>query len=153
MALTKDASGYYLDPNTNKYYSEYTAPVVPAGVPSAPYYGFSSYTNRAPAAPSGLLNFDGQTYKPFTGNALGISQGQKSMVDSLVGSRQPYEYKVPSLADLFPNMQQGGMMQGNQMQGGNGASRFMGGLLGSMPTPVSTETSQAPASAGAGRYL
>lgn len=80
---------------------------------------------------------------------------------SMIQPMQPYQYNVPSLAEMFPSMQfnapmqfpMQAPMQGNPFQGNYGAGRFMGGLLGSMPTPVSSTTTQAPASSGAGRFL
>jgi hypothetical protein len=165
MALTKDSTGYYLEPTTGQYYSAYTPPVQAynpypfAGVFSQMPMG--QYSNNpffagsmgSQSAPEGLLTVDGKMYKPFSGNAAGISQGKRSVVDALVGGRQPYQYNVPSLSDMFPDMQ-GAMQQTAAMPQGNaGAGRFLGGLLGSMPTPVSTTTTQAPSSSGAGRYL
>jgi hypothetical protein len=103
---------------------------------------------------SGLINFGGKSYVPFSGNAKGISQGKRSVVDALVGGRQPYQYNAPSLAEMFPSLQMQAPMQGNNMKApSSGAGRFMGGLLGSMPTPVSSTTTQAPSSSGAGRFL
>jgi hypothetical protein len=162
MALTKDSTGYYLEPTTGQYYSPYTAPVVQSnpygymgmgGFQSQPNYAFGGMggMNSAPAAPEGLLTVDGQSYVPFTGSSAGISQGKRSVVDAMIGGRQPYEYNVPSLASLFPSMQ-GATQTAAMPQGNAGAGRFMGGLLGAMPTPVSTTTTQAPSS-GAGRYL
>jgi len=165
MALTKDSTGYYLEPTTGQYYSAYTPPVqtynlynqfgyMGMGQPaySNPAFGGMSNTNTRAAEPEGLLTVDGKMYKPFTGNVAGISQGKRSVVDALIGNRQPYQYNVPSLSDMFPDMQ-GAMQQTAAMPQGNaGAGRFMGGLLGAMPTPVSTTTTQAPSS-GAGRYL
>lgn len=166
MALTKDSTGYYLEPTTGQYYTTYTPPVQSyspfgmggymgmGGWQSQPNYGMSSMfgNNNAYTPPSGLLTVDGQMYQPFTGSAAGISQGKRSVVDAMIGNRQPYEYNVPSLASLFPSMQ--GATQTAAMPKGNaGAGRFLGGLLGSMPTPVSTTTTQAPSSSGAGRYL
>jgi hypothetical protein len=167
MALTKDSTGYYLKPSTGQYYTRYTAPVYSGynqsgymgmgGWQSQPNYGIGSMVNSLGgmtiSAPKGLLTVDGKMYKPFTGNAAGISQGKRSVVDALVGGRQPYQYNVPSLSDMFPDMQ-GAMQQTVAMPQGNaGAGRFLGGLLGAMPTPVSTTTTQAPSSSGAGRYL
>jgi hypothetical protein len=56
------------------------------------------------------------------------------------------------LASMFPALQ-GQMQAPAPMQGNAGANRFLGGLLGSMPTPVSSTTTQAPSSSGAGRFL
>ena len=163
MALTKDSTGYYLEPTTGQYYTQYTAPVYSGyspfgymgmgGYQSQPNYGMGSmFGNNRPAEPEGLLTVGGQMYQPFTGSAAGISQGKRSVVDALIGNRQQYNYNVPSLASLFPSMQ--GATQTTAMpQGNSGAGRFMNGLLGSMPTPVSTTTTQAPSSSGAGRYL
>ena len=80
---------------------------------------------------------------------------------SMIQPMQPYQYNVPSLAEMFPSMQfnapmqypMQAPMQGNPFQGNYGAGRFMGGLLNSMPTPVSSTTTQAPSTSGAGRFL
>jgi hypothetical protein len=165
MALTKDSTGYYLEPSTGQYYSPYTAPRS-TGYNPYPFAGVFSqmpmgqYSNNPffagsmgnQSAPEGLMTFNGQSYVPFSGNAAGISQGKRSVVDAMIGNRQPYEYNVPSLASLFPSMQ-GATQTAAMPQGNAGAGRFMGGLLGSMPTPDSTTTTQAPSSSGAGRYL
>lgn len=172
MALTKDSTGYYLEPTTGQYYSPYTAPVYSfdtmlrgmagdfspnkglSGLASGGRYNpmTGSITYDSVQAPEGLLTVDGQSYVPFSGNAAGISQGKRSVVDAMIGGRKPYEYNVPSLASLFPSMQ-GATQTAAMPQGNAGAGRFMGGLLGAMPTPVSTTTTQAPSSSGAGRYL
>lgn len=162
MSLLQDSTGYYLEPTTGQYYSPYTAPVRSynpmmgfgmGGFQPQQNYGIASMIgmNNRPSAPEGLMTFDGKQYKPFTGNAAGISQGKRSVVDALVGGRQPYQYNVPLLANMFPSLQ--GQMQEQAPQGNAGAGRFLGGLLGSMPTPVSSTTTQAPASSGAGRFL
>ena len=163
MALVQDSTGYYLEPTTGQYYSPYTAPRS-TGYNPYPFAGvfnqmpMGQYGNnpffggaRVDPAPEGLMNFDGKQYVPFTGSAAGISQGKRSVVDALVGGRQPYQYNVPSLASMFPALQ--GQMQAPAPQGNAGANRFLGGLLGSMPTPVSSTTTQAPSTSGAGRFL
>ena len=163
MALTKDSTGYYLEPTTGQYYTQYTAPsrsygALMGGWQSQPNYsgnmngGLYGMGGRTSSEPEGLLTVDGQMYQPFTGSAAGISQGKRSVVDAMIGGRQPYNYNVPSLASLFPSMQGAMQPTATMPQGNAGAGRFMGGLLGSMPTPVSTTTTQAPSS-GAGRYL
>ena len=157
MALLQDSTGYYLEPTTGQYYTPYTAPVysnpytnMSIGQPAFSPMSMLGMNNR-PSAPEGLMNFDGKQYVPFTGSAAGISQGKRSVVDALVGGRQPYQYNVPSLASMFPALQ--GQMQAPAPQGNAGANRFLGGLLGSMPTPVSSTTTQAPSTSGAGRFL
>jgi hypothetical protein len=165
MALLQDSTGYYLEPTTGQYYSPYTAPVS-TGYNPYPFAGvfnqmpMGQYSNNpffagsmgSQSAPEGLISFGGKQYKPFTGDAAGISQGKRSVVDALVGGRQPYQYNVPSLSDMFPSLQ-GQMQEQAPMQGNAGANRFLGGLLGSMPTPVSSTTTQAPSTSGAGRFL
>lgn len=157
MALVKDSTGYYLEPTTGQYYSPYTAPVMsynPFGMGGIGRNSMIGINNIAPAAPAGLMTFNGQSFVPFSGNAAGISQGKRSVVDSMIGNRKPYQYNVPSLADMFPSLQMQAPMQGNNMQApSSGAGRFMGGLLGAMPTPVSSTTMQAPSSSGAGRFI
>jgi hypothetical protein len=156
MALTKDSTGYYLEPTTGQYYTTYTPPSYNYNPFSGNFSGMSGWGGQyqSQTQPEGLMTVGNQMYQPFTGSAAGISQGKRSVVDAMIGGRQPYNYNVPSLASMFPSMQgamQPSTMQGNPFQGG--AGRFMGGLLGSMPTPVSTTTTQAPSSSGAGRFL
>ena len=157
MALLQDSTGYYLEPTTGQYYSPYTAP---ARTYNPMAFGMGGMSNMGgfwgnqysePPAPEGLITVGKQSYVPFTGSAAGISQGKRSVVDALVGGRQPYQYNVPSLASMFPALQ--GQMQAPAPQGNAGANRFLGGLLGSMPTPVSSTTTQAPSTSGAGRFL
>jgi hypothetical protein len=164
MALTKDSTGYYLEPSTGQYYTQLPTPERSSYGYGMNLYGGQLANNFMSGMPS-LLSaatgrpverditiFNGKPYLQFTGNAAGISQGKRSVVDAMIGGRQPYQYNVPSLSDMFPDMQ-GAMQQTAAMPQGNaGAGRFLGGLLGSMPTPVSTTTTQAPSS-GAGRYL
>lgn len=168
MALVQDSTGLFLEPTTGQYYSPYTAPrgnMFGGGMfgnQGGNNFGFTqqqgmggfmgSAMNNQYRAPEGLMNFDGRSFVPFTGDMAGISQGKRSVVDAMMANRQPFQYNTPSIADLFPMMQ--GNMQApmQNMQPSSGAGRFMGGLLGNMPTPVSSETTQAPSS-GAGRFL
>ena len=157
MALVQDSTGLFLEPTTGQYYSPYTAPVRNnnfgyMGMGGNNFMGGGMFGNNY-RAPKGLTQFDGQSFVPFTGNMAGVSQGKRSVVDSLIGNRQPFEYNAQSLAELFPMLQGGAPMQGMDMQPSAGAGRFMSGLLGAMPTPVSSETTTAPASSGAGRFL
>jgi hypothetical protein len=164
MALTKDYTGYYLEPSTGQYYSPNNTSSYATGNaifdalnPQLRNFMMPFIMTQGHRVPSqtmseGMIYEGGKYYEPFTGNAAGISQGKRSVVDAMIGGRQPYEYNVPSLASLFPSMQ-GATQTAAMPQGNAGAGRFMGGLLGSMPTPVSTTTTQAPSSSGAGRYL
>ena len=157
MALVQDSTGYFLEPTTGQYYSPYTAPVRNnnfgyMGMGGNNFMGGGMFGNNY-RAPEGLTQFGGRSFVPFTGDMAGISAGKRSVVDSLMGNRQPFEYNAPSLAELFPMLQGGAPMQGMDMQPSAGAGRFMSGLLGAMPTPVSSETTTAPASSGAGRFL
>lgn len=164
MSLLQDSTGYYLQPSTGQYYEPAPMPAISynpfgfmgmGGYQSQPNYGMSGmFGNRPAPDTTQYLTVDGMRYKPFTGNADGISAGIRSMVDSSVANQQPYQYNVPDLAQMFqyqPQMQQMAM----QPQGGDyGANRFLGGLIGTqLPTPISSETTTAPASSGAGRYL
>jgi len=162
MSLLLDDTGYYLQPSTGQYYEPAPMPARSynpygfmrmGGYQSQPNYGMTSMfgNNQAPDTTQ-YLTVDGTRYKPFTGNADGISQGIRSMIDSANANQQPYQYNVPDLAQMFQSQPQ---MQPMQQQGGDyGANRFLGGLIGTqMPTPVSSETTTAPASSGAGRYL
>lgn len=166
MALVQDSTGLFLEPTTGQYYSPYTAPrgnMFGGGMfgnQGGNNFGFTqqqgvggfmgSAMNNQYRAPEGLTTFGGKSFVPFTGDMAGISQGKRSVVDAMMGSRQPFQYNTPSIADLFPMMQ--GNMQAPMQAPSSGVGRFMGGLLGDMPTPVSSETTQAPSS-GAGRFL
>lgn len=156
MALVQDSTGYYLEPTTGQYYTPYTAPARtynPYGsFGMSNMNGFYGNQYQEPAAPEGLLTIGSQMYQPFTGSAAGISQGKRSVIDALVGGRKPYQYNVPSLASMFPSLQ-GQMQAAAPTQGNAGANRFLKGLLGSAPTPVSSTTTQAPSTSGAGRFL
>jgi len=172
MALSKDYTGYFFNPDSGKYYSPYTrpAPVISYNNPfgmfnmgmgqpsyaSSAFGGYNMTGNTAgyqqPADPEGMISEGGKYYIPFTGDAYGITQGQRSGVDYASQNRQPFKPNVPSLESLFATAPQG-MQQMRQFQGNAGANRFMGGLLGAMPTPESTTTTQAPSSSGAGRFL
>jgi hypothetical protein len=166
MALIKDSTGYYLEPSSGQYYEQAPLPVhrnnmygmngnSAFGYDQMGFGGMNSLFGGNQRSNEPAINYitqDGMRYKPFTGSATGISAGIKSVIDSINANRQPYQYNVPSLAELFPNVQQSQPMQ--QYQGNAGAGRFMGGLLGTqMPTPVSSTTTQAPQSSGAGRFL
>jgi hypothetical protein len=161
MALLKDSTGYYLEPTTGQYYEQAPVPVYNPMSNYGAFMGYNQITNpvlggamlggRSNEPAINYIMQDGMRYKPFTGSAAGISAGIKSVIDSINANRQPYQYNVPSLASLFSNMQQAQPIQ--QTQGGAGANRFLGGLLGSMPKPVSSTTTQAPLSSGAGRFL
>ena len=160
MALVQDSTGYYLEPSSGQYYEQAPVPkpvynpYSAFGYNQMGYGGMNSLLGNNQGSNEPAINYitqDGMRYKPFTGSATGISAGIKSVIDSINANKQPYQYNVPSLASLFPNVQQTQPMQQNQ--GGAGAGRFMGGLLGSMPKPVSSTTTQAPLSSGAGRFL
>lgn len=161
MALVQDSTGLFLEPISGQYYSPYTAP---ARSNNSGYMGMGGnnfmggtaamYGNPMTSyrAPEGLMNFDGKSFVPFTGNRAGISQGKRSVVDAMMANRQPFQYNTQSIANLFPMMQGNMQAPSMNMQPSSGAGRFMGGLLGNMPTPVSSETTQAPSS-GVGRFL
>lgn len=167
MSLLQDSTGYYLEPSTGQYYEQAPVPTQSynpmgfmggggymgmGGFNSQPNYGMGSYSST-PTQPdtTQYLMSDGMRYKPFTGSSDGISAGIRSMVDSSMAGKTPYQYDVPSLAEMFPSST--APMDGGYGTGG-GAGRFLGGLLDAkMPTPVSSETTTAPAASGAGRYL
>jgi hypothetical protein len=127
----------YLDPVTNQYYTEQT--IRPT----------QSYNNMG----MGLANYLGvrnnnnnymmpRTVRNYTGDV--------SVVNRMMQNRQPYQYNVPSIAQMFPSMAMPNM---DFSQYTGGAGQFLGGLLGSnpmmmqpstvmptaMPTPVSTK--------------
>lgn len=182
MALVQDSTGKFLDSATGQYFEPYTAPMaapqrgymsMSGFVPLPSFRGMPQQSNipkssnpeiealrnvfRLDSTPQGLIGSDGQSFRPFTGDAEGISQGKKSVVDNLVGKRQPYQYNVPSLAELFPsllsmtpNLQEG--MLAPNMQNNVDPNALADGLLSPRPEPISSETIRM-LSSGVGRFL
>lgn len=179
MALEKDSTGLFFDSDTGQYYSSYTAPMaapqrgymsMSGFVPLPSFSGMPRQSNIPQSSnpkiqelrdvfsldntPAGLITSEAQTLAPFTGDAEGISQGKKSVVDNLVGKRQPYQYNAPTLAELFPSLYpnlQEGMLAPN-MQNNVDPNALAGGLLSPRPEPVSSETIRM-LSSGVGRFL
>lgn len=133
MAYSAQDQTQYLDPNTSQYYTEQTyQPMQNNGFMGGGYtpYGMASYINP-------INNYN----SPIITRR---NTGDISMVNKAMQNRQPYQYNVPSIAQMFPLMAMPNM-DFSQYQGG--AGQFLGGLLGNapmtannvaMPTPVST---------------
>ena len=138
MAYSAQDQTQYLDPNTSQYYTEQTYQ------PMQNNYGFMGGGMNNSYRPNfmGLGGMFGNNYgMPRT---IRKNTGDISMVNKAMQNRQPYQYNVPSVAQMFPLMAMPNM-DFSQYQGG--AGRFLGGLLGNapmtanniaMPTPVST---------------
>lgn len=118
----------YLDPLTSQYYTEQT--MMP----------MQNNNNRNMGLASIIGNRNNSFMMPRT---VRTNTGDISMVNKTLQNRQPYQYNVPSIAQMFPSMAMPSM---DFSQYTGGAGRFLGGLLGSnpmaqnvqMPTPVST---------------
>ena len=121
----------YLDPVTNQYYTEQT--IRPT----------QNYNNMGMGLASYLGNRNNSYMMPRT---VRNYTGDVSVVNRMMQNRQPYQYNVPSIAQMFPSMAMPNM---DFSQYTGGAGQFLGGLLGSnpmmmqpsavMPTPVSTK--------------
>lgn len=146
MALLQDSTGYYLEPSTGQYYQSYNRP-------SYNYspLGFWGMQNTRPADPEGMISSGGKYYVPFTGSAAGISQGKRSVIDALVGARQPYQYNAPSTAQMFPSLIMPASTGSQPTQYFGGAGQYLGGLLGT--NGAGQFLNAAPTtSSGAGRF-
>ena len=160
MALTQDSTGYYLEPSTGQYYQPYTRPVQrsnpygymgmggmqynqPTGIGSM-FGGISAHKD-----PKGMITVDGKYYTPFTGSATGISNGIKSMVDAGIANRAPYQYRVPTIAQMFPSLIMPSVNTTQPSQYTGGAGKFLGGLLG---TGGASQFTGSTGSSGAGRF-
>jgi len=135
--LTGNNQIQYLDPVTNQYYTEQTFMPRQRNIGSQ---GLSDFANSS-------YGFNNSMNMPRT---VRTNTGQISVVNQMMQNRQPYQYNVPSIAQMFPQMAMPNM---DFSQYTGGAGQFLGGLLGSnpmmmqpnaaiptaMPTPVSTK--------------
>lgn len=119
----------YLDPNTGQYYTQQT--YMPQNYGG--YYGMGGY--------QGGFNGMGGTVGMYGRNnymmpkTTRTNTGDISMVFKQMQNRQPYNYNVPSIAEMFPLMAMPNM-DFSQYQGG--AGQFLGGLLGNAPAGALT---------------
>ena len=127
----------YLDPVTNQYYTEQTY---------RPVQNNNNMGNMGLA--SIVANRNNNSY--MMPRTVRNYTGDVSVVNKMMQNRQPYQYNVPSIAQMFPSMAMPNM---DFSQYTGGAGQFLGGLLGSnpmmmqpnatmptaMPTPVSTK--------------
>lgn len=130
MSSKQSDQTQYLDPVTSQYYTEQT--MMPMQ---------NDYNNRN----MGQVSIIGNRYNSFMmPRTVRTNTGDISMVNKMMQNRQPYQYNVPSIAQMFPSMAMPNM---DFSQYTGGAGQFLGGLLGSnpmaqnvqMPTPVSTK--------------
>jgi hypothetical protein len=135
-------SGYYFQ--GGKFYEPYTVgtkQVAMGGMSPFGGYGYGGFGgfggrySTVPDIAEGSVQSGSQYFKPFTGNATGIINGDLSMA-AMLGQRQQYQPQgIPSNLLNFlsaPNMQQTNNTQSS------GAGRFAG-LLGS---PIATTNTQ-----------
>jgi hypothetical protein len=132
-------SGYYYQ--GGKMYEPYTVGTkYVGGGGMSPFGGYNSfgYGGRGQAVPDikeGSVQVGSQYFKPFTGSADGIINGDLSMV-GMLGSQPTYQPQP--IADLFPLLNSN-LLQAQPAGDMYGAGRFTG-LLGS--PIVTTNTSK-----------
>ena len=94
-------------------------------------FGYGGRGNAVPDIKTGSVKIGNQYFKPFTGNAQGIIDGNLSMVSML--NQQP-TYQPQSVSSNLLNFLSAPSMQPTNNQQSSGAGRFLG-LLGS---PITT---------------
>lgn len=114
----------YKDPKVGTIYNVFGAPIINNRTPS----GESKDSTKD------YLQINGQYFKPFTGNAEGVVNGNLSMV-GMLGSQPTYQPQP--LTDLFPSLN-ANLLQSQPTGDMYGAGRFLG-LLGS---PIVTTNTQ-----------
>lgn len=99
--------------------------------PVSNFYGFPYYNNpvsnpfdynRKPAEKDTSIKIGDQYFRPFTGNAQGIVNGNLSMVNML--NQQP-TYQPQPMVNLFPSLDTG-LLQSQPTGDMSGAGRFLG---------------------------
>lgn len=114
----------YQAPKVRTTYNAWGAPVINKEAPSG----------RPTSSTKDYLQIDGQYFRPFTGNAEGIVDGNLSMV-GMLGSQPTYQPQ--QMANLFPSLN-ASLLQSQPTGDMYGAGRFLG-LLGS---PIVTTNTQ-----------
>jgi hypothetical protein len=94
--------------------------------------GFGGRYSSVPDIKEGSVQVGSQYFKPFTGSATGVINGDLSMA-AMLGQRQ--QYQPQPMADLFPSLN-ANLLQTQPTGDMYGAGRFTG-LLGS---PITTNT-------------
>jgi hypothetical protein len=125
-------SGYYYQ--GGKMYEPYKVGTKQVGVNNPlGFWGYNSYSS-VPDIKEGSVQVGSQYFKPFTGSAQGIINGDLSMV-GMLGSQPTYQPQP--MADLFPSLN-ANLLQAQPAGDMYGAGRFTG-LLGS---PIVTTNTQ-----------
>jgi hypothetical protein len=132
MQLHTPSGLYYQGGNVYEPYTPKRANIF-----SGLFGGYSPFgiprSNNTSTANKNIIKIDNQSFKPFTGNAQGIINGNLSMV-SMLNQQPTYQPQgVPS--NLFNFLSTPSMQQTDNQQN-SGAGRFLG-LLGS---PITTNT-------------
>jgi hypothetical protein len=130
MQLHTPSGLYYQGGNVYEPYTPKRANIF-----SGLFGGYSPFgmprSNNTSTANKNIIKIDNQSFKPFTGNAQGIINGNLSMV-SMLNQQPTYQPQgIPS--NLFNFLSSPSMQQTNNQQS-SGAGRFLG-LLGS---PITT---------------
>ena len=106
--------GLTLDPRNNLYYNsegnyfsapEYQSPQALQWQGGMGYAGnpLGGYSLKSKELTKGALSNNNYVFNPFTGEAVGVSAGQRSMIDAMLAAQKPYQAPV-SLEALFPTM-------------------------------------------------
>jgi len=150
MAYSQQDPTVYLDPVTSQYYTMQT--IAPQN-----YGGGNNFmgNNQYHMGMGGYQRSNGNSLADYANRnnnyAMPITKrkntGDISMVNKMMQNRQPYQYNVPTLEQMFPQM---AMPMINFNNNTGGAGQFLGGLLGS--SPMLSQANAAPASSGAGRF-
>lgn len=124
-------SGYYFQ--GGKMYEPYTVGTKYTGGGMG-MFGMYNQGRAVPDVKEGSVQVGSQYFKPFTGSAQGIINGDLSMV-GMLGSQPAYQ--AQPMADLFPSLN-ANLLQAQPTGDMYGAGRFTG-LLGS---PIVTTNTQ-----------
>jgi hypothetical protein len=136
MQLHTPSGLYYQGGNVYEPYTVGTKYVGGGGMGMFGGYNPFGYGGRGQAVPDvkeGSVQIGSQYFKPFTGNAQGIIDGNLSMVSML--NKQP-TYQPQGIPNNLLNFLSAPSMQPTNNQQSSGAGRFAG-LLGS---PITTNT-------------
>jgi len=131
-------SGYYFQ--GGKFYEPYTVGTKQVAINNSPFGGFGWGWNQpsyqtVPDILAGSVQSGNQYFKPFTGNAQGIINGDLSMA-AMAG--QTPQYQAQGIPNSLLNFLSAPNMQQTNNQQSSGAGRFSG-LLGS---PIVTTNTQ-----------
>lgn len=130
MQLHTPSGLYYQGGNVYEPYTPKRANIFSGLFGGYSPFGMPAFNNTS-TANKNIIKIDNQSFKPFTGNAQGIVNGNLSMVSML--NQQP-TYQPQGIPSNLLNFLSAPNMQQTDNQQSSGAGRFLG-LLGS---PITT---------------